>query len=133
MAFMCAECRFGHISSLDTDLMITGQKIELRKEPSMTEFVKEFIGSRNREFSENQNAVINILAFVAARQVEKVDPLLAWLNSEFAFLVDKWGLVDVDIADLKVQIASATVLLGLSRRSSFFDRGELEATKSFLY
>ncbi|XP_021771240.1 ATP synthase mitochondrial F1 complex assembly factor 2-like [Chenopodium quinoa] len=35
--------------------------------------------------------------------------------------VDKWGLVegghDIDIADLKVQIASAAVFLGLSRRS----------------
>ncbi|XWS32691.1 hypothetical protein CRYUN_Cryun22dG0011600 [Craigia yunnanensis] len=138
------------------------------------------------------------------RQVEKVDPLLAWVNSEFGFKpivylsffggkqgdgltkaienllkktddcelatidalaaaahslviglgifhgklqieeaidlirleedlqVDKWGLVegkwglvegghDVDIVDLKVQISSATVFLGLSRRNSFSD------------
>ncbi|KAK8478510.1 hypothetical protein V6N13_043347 [Hibiscus sabdariffa] len=159
--------------------------------------------------SENQNAVIsNILAFIAARQVEKVDPLLAWLISEFGIKpivyssffggkqgegltmaaenllkktndcelaaidaiaaaahslvislgifrgklqieeatelirleedlqVEKWGLVegghDIDIADLKVQIASAIVFLGLSRRSSF-DWGDLEATKSFFY
>lgn len=35
------------------------------------------------------------------------------------FQVDKWGLVegghDVDIADLRVQISSAAVFLGLSR------------------
>ncbi|KAK8477319.1 hypothetical protein V6N13_034335 [Hibiscus sabdariffa] len=136
-----------------------------------------------------------LTAGVHARQVEKVDPLLAWLNSEFGFKpivyssffggkqgeglttavvnllkktddcelaaidalaaaahslvialgifrgklqideaielirleedlqVDKWGLVegghDVDIADLKVQIASATVFLGLSRKNLF--------------
>ncbi|XP_022740528.1 uncharacterized protein LOC111292407 isoform X1 [Durio zibethinus] len=132
-----------------------------------------------------------------AGQVEKVDPLLAWVNSEFGFKpivyssffggtqgdgltkaienllkktddcelavidalaaaahslvialgifqgklqieeaielirleedlqVDKWGLVegghDVDIADLKVLISSATVFLGLLRRISISD------------
>ncbi|TYH76577.1 hypothetical protein ES332_D04G095800v1 [Gossypium tomentosum] len=136
-----------------------------------------------------------LTAGVHARQVEKVDPLLSWLNSEFGFQpivyssffggkqgeglskavenllkktddcelaaidalaavahslvislgifrgklqieeaielirleedlqVDKWGLVegghDVDIADLKVQISSATVFLGLSRKNFF--------------
>ncbi|OWM71474.1 ATP synthase mitochondrial F1 complex assembly factor 2 [Punica granatum] len=130
---------------------------------------------------------------VHERQVEKIDPLLEWLNSEFGFKpvvyssffggkqedglvkavedllkktndcelaaidamaaaahslviaialfrgrlqieeaielirleedvqVDKWGLVegghDIDIADLKVQISSAVVFLGLSRRT----------------
>ncbi|KAK6913029.1 ATP12, ATP synthase F1-assembly protein [Dillenia turbinata] len=103
---------------------------------------------------------------VLERQVEKIDPLLDWVKSEFGFkpavyssffvgkqeeglvnaiegllkqandcelaaidaiaaaghsLVDKWGLVegghDVDIADLKVQISSAAVFLGLCRRS----------------
>ncbi|XVF16282.1 hypothetical protein REPUB_Repub10bG0017700 [Reevesia pubescens] len=134
---------------------------------------------------------------VHARQVEKIDPLLAWVNSEFGFKpivyssffggkqgegltnavenllkktddcelaaidalaaaahslvialgifrgklqieeaielirleedlqVNKWGLVegghDVDIADLKVQVSSETVFLGLSRRNSFSD------------
>uniref|UniRef100_UPI0005CA5251 ATP synthase mitochondrial F1 complex assembly factor 2-like n=1 Tax=Fragaria vesca subsp. vesca TaxID=101020 RepID=UPI0005CA5251 len=42
------------------------------------------------------------------------------IRLEEDFQVDKWGLVegghDVDIADLKVQIASAAVFLGLSRR-----------------
>ncbi|KAL6135858.1 hypothetical protein ACLB2K_068083 [Fragaria x ananassa] len=42
------------------------------------------------------------------------------IRLEEDFQVDKWGLVegghDVDIADLKVQITSAAVFLGLSRR-----------------
>ena len=39
----------------------------------------------------------------------------------FFLQVDKWGLVegghDIDIADLRVQIASVAVFLGFSRRS----------------
>ncbi|KAM7509223.1 hypothetical protein LguiA_019676 [Lonicera macranthoides] len=73
---------------------------------------------------------------VLERQMEKIDPLLEWVESEFGFtpavyssffggkqedgLVDRWGLVegghDVDIADLRVQMASAAVFLGLSRK-----------------
>lgn len=47
---------------------------------------------------------------------------LLLLGSEFGLMflqIDRWGLVegghDVDIADLKVQISSAAVLLGLSK------------------
>ncbi|RWW89856.1 hypothetical protein BHE74_00001094 [Ensete ventricosum] len=41
------------------------------------------------------------------------------IAAEWDYQVDRWGLVegghDVDVADLRVQISSATVLLGLSR------------------
>lgn len=50
-----------------------------------------------------------------------LNKLLQSFKSLLLFLqVDRWGLVegshDVDLADLKVQIASAAVFLGLSRR-----------------
>ncbi|KVI02483.1 ATP12, ATPase F1F0-assembly protein, partial [Cynara cardunculus var. scolymus] len=69
-------------------------------------------------------------------QVKKIDPLLEWVESEFGFkpvvyssffggkqedgFVEKWGLVegghDLDVADLKVQVSSAAVFLGLTKR-----------------
>ncbi|XP_062010257.1 uncharacterized protein LOC133726676 [Rosa rugosa] len=50
----------------------------------------------------------------------QIEEAIELIRLEEDFQVDKWGLVegghDVDIADLKVQIASAAVFLGLSRR-----------------
>lgn len=50
-----------------------------------------------------------------------IEEAIELIRLEEDLQVDKWGLVegghDVDIADLKVQISSATVFLGLSRRT----------------
>ncbi|XP_062018104.1 uncharacterized protein LOC133734479 [Rosa rugosa] len=50
----------------------------------------------------------------------QIEEAIELIRLEEDFQVDKWGIVeggdDVDIADLKVQIASAAVFLGLSRR-----------------
>lgn len=50
----------------------------------------------------------------------QIEEAIELIRLEEDFQVDRWGLVegghDVDIADLKVQIASAAVFLGLSRR-----------------
>ncbi|KAK6928443.1 ATP12, ATP synthase F1-assembly protein [Dillenia turbinata] len=62
--------------------------------------------------------VIAIGIFQGKLQIEDAIELI---RLEEDLQVDKWGLVegghDVDIADLKVQISSAAVFLGLSRRS----------------
>lgn len=61
--------------------------------------------------------VIAIGIFRGKLQIEEAIELI---RLEEDLQVDKWGLVegghDLDIADLKVQISSATVFLGLSRR-----------------
>ncbi|GLU11379.1 hypothetical protein SLE2022_281320 [Rubroshorea leprosula] len=50
----------------------------------------------------------------------QIDEAIELIRIEEDLQVDRWGLVegghDLDIADLKVQISSATVFLGLSRR-----------------
>lgn len=50
----------------------------------------------------------------------QIDEAIELVRIEEDVQVDKWGLVegghDIDVADLKVQIASATVFLALSRR-----------------
>ncbi|KAL5994736.1 hypothetical protein ACLOJK_024789 [Asimina triloba] len=61
--------------------------------------------------------IISIAIFRGRLQIEEAIELI---RLEEDLQVDQWGLVegghDVDIADLKVQISSATVFLGLSRR-----------------
>ncbi|XAR58247.1 hypothetical protein NMG60_11026663 [Bertholletia excelsa] len=61
--------------------------------------------------------VIAIGIFHGKLQIEEAIELI---RLEEDYQVDRWGLVegghDVDIADLKVQISSAAVFLGLSRR-----------------
>ncbi|KAK4754861.1 hypothetical protein SAY87_008618 [Trapa incisa] len=62
--------------------------------------------------------VIAIALFRGRLQIEEAIELI---RLEEDLQVDKWGLVegghDVDIADLRVQISSAAVFLGLSRRN----------------
>ncbi|KAK2969777.1 hypothetical protein RJ640_028057 [Escallonia rubra] len=64
-----------------------------------------------------QSLTISIGIFRGRLQIEEAIELI---RLEEDFQVDRWGLVegghDVDIADLRVQISSATVFLGLSRR-----------------
>ncbi|XP_057975435.1 protein ATP12, mitochondrial-like [Malania oleifera] len=61
--------------------------------------------------------VIAVGIFRGKLQIEEVIELI---RLEEDLQVEKWGLVesghDVDIADLKVQISSAVVFLGLSRK-----------------
>ncbi|GAB4848036.1 hypothetical protein Ancab_002696 [Ancistrocladus abbreviatus] len=62
--------------------------------------------------------VISIGLFCGKLQIEEAIELV---RLEEDLQIDKWGLVegghDVDIADLRVQISSAAVFLGLSRRA----------------
>ncbi|XP_010252350.1 PREDICTED: ATP synthase mitochondrial F1 complex assembly factor 2 [Nelumbo nucifera] len=66
----------------------------------------------------SHSLIISIGIFRGKLQIEEAIELI---RLEEDLQVDRWGLVegghDVDIADLKVQIASAAVFLGLSRRS----------------
>ncbi|XVF13976.1 hypothetical protein REPUB_Repub09cG0016500 [Reevesia pubescens] len=66
-----------------------------------------------------------VIALGIFRGKLQIEEAIELIRLEEDLQVDKWGLVegghDVDIADLKVQIASATVFLGLSRRNSFSD------------
>ncbi|KAL2900934.1 ATP synthase mitochondrial F1 complex assembly factor 2, partial [Bienertia sinuspersici] len=66
----------------------------------------------------SHSLTISIAIFRGRLQLEEAIELI---RLEEDLQVDKWGLVegghDVDIADLKVQIASAAVFLGLTRRA----------------
>lgn len=66
----------------------------------------------------SHSLVISIGIFQGKLQIEEAIELI---RLEEDFQVDRWGLVegghDVDVADLRVQISSAAVFLGLSRRS----------------
>ncbi|EOY02648.1 ATP12 [Theobroma cacao] len=66
-----------------------------------------------------------VIALGIFRGKLQIEEAIELIRLEEDLQVDKWGLVegghDVDIADLKVQISSATVFLGLSRRNSFSD------------
>ncbi|XP_022154157.1 ATP synthase mitochondrial F1 complex assembly factor 2 [Momordica charantia] len=61
-----------------------------------------------------------IIAIGIFRGKLQIEEAIELIRLEEDLQVDKWGLVegghDVDIADLRVQISSATVFLGLSRR-----------------
>ncbi|URE47982.1 hypothetical protein MUK42_14959 [Musa troglodytarum] len=63
-----------------------------------------------------------------------IDEAIELIRLEEDLQVDRWGLVegghDVDIADLKVQISSATVLLGLSNGDSEIKMANLEGETS---
>ncbi|KMT11568.1 hypothetical protein BVRB_5g108850 isoform A [Beta vulgaris subsp. vulgaris] len=60
-----------------------------------------------------------IISIVVVRGRLQIEEAIELIRLEEDLQVDKWGLVegghDVDLADLKVQIASAAVFLGLSR------------------
>ncbi|KAK7338503.1 hypothetical protein VNO77_19115 [Canavalia gladiata] len=60
-----------------------------------------------------------IIAIGMVRGKLQIEEAIELIRLEEDFQVDRWGLVegghDVDIADLKVQISSAVVFLGLSR------------------
>uniref|UniRef100_A0A803MJW4 ATP synthase mitochondrial F1 complex assembly factor 2 n=2 Tax=Chenopodium quinoa TaxID=63459 RepID=A0A803MJW4_CHEQI len=62
-----------------------------------------------------------IISIGIVRGKLQLEEAIELIRLEEDLQVDKWGLVegghDIDIADLKVQIASAAVFLGLSRRS----------------
>lgn len=62
-----------------------------------------------------------IISIGVVRGRLQIEEAIELIRLEEDLQVDKWGLVegghDVDIADLKVQIASAAVFLGLSRRA----------------
>ncbi|XP_048492261.1 uncharacterized protein LOC104883310 [Beta vulgaris subsp. vulgaris] len=66
--------------------------------------------------SASHSLIISIAVVCGRLQIEEAVELI---RLEEDLQVDKWGLVegghDVDLADLKVQIASAVVFLGLSR------------------
>ncbi|KAL1812248.1 hypothetical protein ACET3Z_022313 [Daucus carota] len=61
-----------------------------------------------------------IIAIGIFRGKLQIDEAIELIRLEEDLQVDRWGLVegghDLDVADLKVQIASAVVFLGLSRR-----------------
>ncbi|KAK4272147.1 hypothetical protein QN277_020738 [Acacia crassicarpa] len=61
-----------------------------------------------------------IIAIALVRGRLQIEEAIELIRLEEDLQIDKWGLVegghDVDIADLKVQISSAAVFLGLSRR-----------------
>ncbi|XP_028778549.1 ATP synthase mitochondrial F1 complex assembly factor 2-like [Neltuma alba] len=61
-----------------------------------------------------------IIAIALIRGRLQIEEAIELIRLEEDLQIDKWGLVegghDVDIADLKVQISSAAVFLGLSRR-----------------
>ncbi|PPS10120.1 hypothetical protein GOBAR_AA10517 [Gossypium barbadense] len=64
-----------------------------------------------------------VIALGIFRGKLQIEEAIELIRLEEDLQVDKWGLVegghDVDIADLKVQISSATVFLGLSRKNFF--------------
>ncbi|OMO59524.1 ATP12, ATPase F1F0-assembly protein [Corchorus capsularis] len=66
-----------------------------------------------------------VIALGIFRRKLQIEEAIEFIRLEEDLQVDKWGMVegvhDVDIADLKVQISSATVFLALSRRNSFSD------------
>ncbi|KAE8655817.1 cystinosin-like protein [Hibiscus syriacus] len=66
-----------------------------------------------------------VIALGIFRGKLQIEEAIELIRLEEDLQVGKWGLVegghDIDIADLKVQIASATVFLGLSRKNSLFD------------
>ncbi|PIN07021.1 F1-ATP synthase assembly protein [Handroanthus impetiginosus] len=61
-----------------------------------------------------------VIAIVMFRGRLDIEQAIELIRLEEDFQVDRWGLVegghDVDIADLRVQISSAAVFLGLSRK-----------------
>lgn len=64
----------------------------------------------------------------------EIEEAIELIRLEEDLQVDKWGLVegghDIDIADLKVQISSATVFLGLSRDDVKISRYEVNGSSN---
>ncbi|MED6181209.1 hypothetical protein PIB30_017406 [Stylosanthes scabra] len=62
-----------------------------------------------------------VIAIAVVRDKLQIEEAIELTRLEEDFQVERWGLVegghDVDIADLRVQVSSAAVFLGLSRRT----------------
>ncbi|MED6107117.1 hypothetical protein PIB30_011132 [Stylosanthes scabra] len=62
-----------------------------------------------------------VIAIAVVRDKLQIEEAIELIRLEEDFQVERWGLVegghDVDIADLRVQVSSAAVFLGLSRRT----------------
>ncbi|MED6202264.1 hypothetical protein PIB30_103611 [Stylosanthes scabra] len=62
-----------------------------------------------------------VIAMAVVRDKLQIEEAIELIRLEEDFQVERWGLVegghDVDIADLRVQVSSAAVFLGLSRRT----------------